>query len=120
MIEESIKTLLTSNKEQEDSEDSPREVIRMEPQFYKRKKDLKNIESNETMSSIVSFTSEVPAHIKISMEGFIESYPNWDQYRFIQAAVARFLIQHGIESRSITRIYIDNVFPKKLSRGEVL
>ncbi len=92
----------------------------MKPQFCKREKDLPPLGSNINMSSIVSFISEVPDPIKTSMEGFIESHPNWDQYRFIQAAVARFLIQHGIESRLITRIYIDNVFPKKLSEGEVL
>ncbi len=71
------------------------------------------------MNSLVSFISDIPAPIKISMEGFIESHPNWDQYRFIQAAVARFLIQHGVESRSITKIYIDNIFPKKLSKEEM-
>ena len=92
----------------------------MESQFPKRKKNLASLESNITMNSIVSFISEVPEPIKMSMEGFIENHPNWDQYRFIQAAVARFLIQHGIESRSITRIYIDNVFPKKLSKEEVI
>ena len=120
MTEESIKTLLTSNKEQVDSKGSSRKVIKIKPQIYKREKEVQPLESNLTMCSIVSFISEVPEPIKMSMEGFIESHPNWDQYRFIQAAVAKFLIQHGIESRSITRIYIENVFPKKLSKGDML
>ena len=92
----------------------------MKPNFCKRKKEVNPIESNVSMSPIVSFISEVPAPIKMSMEGFIESHPNWDHYRFIQAAVARFLSQHGIESRSITRIYIENIFPQKVSEGEIL
>ena len=116
----SIKTLLTSNKEQVDSEDSSWEAIKMKPQFFKNETDLNPLESYVNMSSIVSFISEVPTPIKMSMEVFIQSYPNWDQYRFIQAAVAKFLIQHGIESRSITRIYIENVFPQKLSKREML
>ena len=92
----------------------------MEPQIYKKGGGLQPHKSNESLSSIISFIAEVPKPIKISMEAFIKSHPNWDQYRFIQAAVARFLIQHGVESRSITKIYIDNVFPKKLSKEEVI
>ena len=91
----------------------------MDIPFPKKGVNLASLKSNMTMSSIVSFISEVPDPIKMSMEGFIENHPNWDQYRFIQAAVAKFLIQHGIESRSVTRIYIDNVFPHKLSKGEM-
>ena len=92
----------------------------MELPIYKKGGKLQPQKSNESLSSIISFIAEVPTPIKISMEGFIKSHPNWDQYRFVQAAVAKFLIQHGIESRSITRIYIDNVFPKKLSKEEVI
>ncbi len=103
-----------------DSEDILGEVIKMESQFCKSDKDPPAFKSNVNVSPIVSFISEIPAPIKMSMEGFIENHPNWDQYRFIQAAVARFLIQQGIESRSITRIYIENIFPKKLSKGELL
>ncbi|WP_269623490.1 DUF2811 domain-containing protein [Prochlorococcus marinus] len=72
------------------------------------------------MSSVVSFISDVPAPIKASMEAFIKSHPNWDQHRFIQAAIAKFLIQNGINSSSITRLYIENVFPQKLSKREML
>ena len=120
MIWESIKTLLTSNKEQADSEDSSRKVIKMEPLNCKRVNNLQHRKSNENLGSIISFIAEVPTPIKISMEGFIKSHPNWDQYRFVQAAVARFLIQQGIESSLITRLYVENVFPQKLSKREML
>ena len=92
----------------------------MEPQICKRRQELQPLKSNENLGSIISFIAEVPKPIKISMEAFIKRHPNWDQYRFVQAAVAKFLIQHGIESRSITRIYIDNVFPKKFSKEQIL
>ena len=122
MIAESIKTLLTSHKEPVDSEDSSRKVIKMKSETCKNKKGLapSPSDSHVKKSSVVSFISDIPAPLKASMEAFIESHPNWDQYRFIQAAVAKFLIQHGTESRSLTRIYVGNIFPKKLSKGEML
>ena len=92
----------------------------MRPHPCKKNKGLIPLERNMKKSSIVSFISDVPTPLKASMEAFIESHPNWDQYRFVQAAVARFLIQQGIESSLITRLYIENVFPQKLSKREML
>ena len=47
------------------------------------------------------------------MTRFIESHPNWDQYRLVQAALAGFLVQNGIESREITRVYVGNMFRRE-------
>ncbi len=63
--------------------------------------------------SVVSFHSELPAALQRSMAGFIERYPNWDQYRLIQAALAGFLVQNGVESREITRLYVGNMFSRE-------
>ncbi len=63
--------------------------------------------------SLVSFLAQVPEPIKEAMATFIESHPNWDQYRLIQAALSGFLVQNGIDSRSINRIYFQNMFSKK-------
>ncbi len=60
--------------------------------------------------NIVSFCAELPLPLQTSMMNFIESHPNWDQYRLVQAAIAGFLVQNGIESRDITRLYINNMF----------
>ncbi len=59
---------------------------------------------------VVSFHAELPASLQAAMAGFIERYPNWDQYRLIQAALAGFLVQNGVDSRPITRLYIGNMF----------
>ncbi len=59
---------------------------------------------------LVSFQAELPLALQVAMTSFIERYPNWDQYRLMQAAIAGFLVQNGIESRSITRLYIGNMF----------
>ena len=62
------------------------------------------------LDGIVSFQAELPAPLQSAMATFIERYPNWDQYRLIQAALAGFLVQNGVQSRSITRLYVGNMF----------
>ena len=63
--------------------------------------------------SLISFLAEVPPSIKEAMEAFIDDHPNWDQYRLIQAALSGFLIQNGVDSRSINRLYCQNMFSKR-------
>ena len=68
--------------------------------------------------STVSFHSELPQPLQQAMVAFIERCPNWDQYRLVQAALAGFLIQHGVESRDITRLYVGNMFRREsLTQG---
>ena len=82
---------------------------------------MKNIDLNEdersSLSSgaldsedIISFQTDIPKPIQQAMKVYIEKHPNWDQYRLLQAALAGFLIQNGISSRLITRLYIGNMF----------
>ena len=58
----------------------------------------------------ISFQSQVPLPLKKAMNTFIERYPNWDQYRLLHAALAGFLVQNGVRSREITRLYVGNMF----------
>ena len=82
---------------------------------------MKNIHFKEEKSSIlsseifesedtISFQTEIPKQIQQAMKVYIEKHPKWDQYRLLQAALAGFLIQNGISSRLITRLYIGNMF----------
>lgn len=82
---------------------------------------MKNIDFTEDKSLIqssdvlesedkISFQTEIPKQIQQAMNVYIEKHPNWDQYRLLQAALAGFLIQNGISSRLITRLYIGNMF----------
>ena len=64
------------------------------------------LESEET----ISFQTEIPKQIQQAMKVYIEKHPNWDQYRLLQAALSGFLIQNGISSRLITRLYVGNMF----------
>ena len=70
------------------------------------------IQSSEVLESedTISFQTEIPKQIQQAMNAYIEKHPNWDQYRLLQAALAGFLIQNGISSRLITRLYIGNMF----------
>ena len=63
--------------------------------------------------SVGSFQTEMPLPLQQAMTRFIESHPNWDQYRLVQAALAGFLVQNGIESREITRVYVGNMFRRE-------
>ena len=63
--------------------------------------------------AVVSFHAELPESLQLAMTSFIERYPNWDQYRLIQAALAGFLVQNGVESREITRLYVGNMFRRQ-------
>ncbi len=62
---------------------------------------------------LVSFQTEIPQSLQQAMVQFVERHPNWDQYRLLQAALAGFLVQNGIESRAITRVYVGNMFRRE-------
>ncbi len=72
-----------------------------------------NHEDDESHYQLISFLSDVPAPLQAAMTSFIEKHPNWDQYRLIQAAIAGFLVQNGVDSRQVTRLYLDNMFGHK-------
>ena len=67
-------------------------------------------QDNLDSEDIISFQTEIPKSIQQAMNVYLEKHPNWDQYRLLQAALAGFLIQNGISSRLITRLYIGNMF----------
>ena len=73
---------------------------------------IRSSQKNEVLDSedVISFQTEIPKSIQKAMKDYIEKHPNWDQYRLLQAALAGFLIQNGISSRLITRLYIGNMF----------
>ena len=115
-----IKTLLTVKKVEVDSKDSLKKAIKMKSQFYSQKAGLKVLESNDSNHSVISLVAEVPAPIKKAMDSFIESHPSWDQYRFVQAALASFLIKNGVKSRLIARLYIKNSFSISSTKEKML
>lgn len=73
--------------------------------------DLDQREANG--DGVVSFQAEMPQSLQEAMTDFIQCHPNWDQYRLVQAALAGFLVQNGIASREITRVYVGNMFRRE-------
>ncbi|MFN7900868.1 MAG: DUF2811 domain-containing protein [Synechococcaceae cyanobacterium] len=65
----------------------------------------------DPQGATISLCAQVPEPLLVAMRRFIEAHPNWDQYRLFKAALAGFLVQHGISDRSITRCYLANLFP---------
>ena len=68
----------------------------------------------ENNDEIISFKCDLHENLQKAMQEFIDQHPKWDQYRIIQAAIAGFLMQKGIDNRDLTRLYIVNMFPKKM------
>ncbi len=91
----------------------------MKNQVIKVTAEIKTSENDISHRSLVSFLSEVPVPLKEAMTTFIESHPNWDQYRLVEAALAGFLVHNGVKSRAVTRLYLDNMFSKKSAREEL-
>ena len=59
---------------------------------------------------IISFKCDLHGNLQQAMNKFVEDHPNWDQYRILQAAIAGFLMQKGLQNRDLTRLYIGKMF----------
>ena len=82
------------------------------------REEIQKIEIDTTVSlsindGLVSFIQEVPDYLKEAMSAFIDKYPNWDQYRLMEAAISGYLLDKGVESREINRLYFKSMFCKK-------
>ena len=91
----------------------------MDTKLLQEKEELTSLGLELSQASLVSFISDIPAPLQAAMTSFIEEHPNWNQYRLVQAALSGFLVQQGVDSRQITRLYLNNMFSKK-SSGQVL
>ncbi len=58
----------------------------------------------------VSVVNEFPQDLYDAMRSFVETHPQWDQYRLMQVALAGFLFQQGCGGRAVARHYLDGLF----------
>ncbi len=72
-----------------------------------------NSSTNTKEDVLVSFIQEIPDYLKVAMSTFIDKHPNWDQYRLMQAAISGYLLEKGVDSREINRLYFKSMFCKK-------
>tara|TARA_B100000700_G_C14685047_1_gene687150 strand:- start:181 stop:462 length:282 start_codon:yes stop_codon:yes gene_type:complete len=79
---------------------------------------IKKLEIEQTASisindELISFIQEIPEYLTEAMSDFMDKYPNWDQYRLIEAAIAGYLVEKGVASREINSLYFNRMFCKK-------
>ena len=58
----------------------------------------------------VSVENQLPQDLYEAMGRFIESHPQWDQYRLVQVAIAGFLFQQGSQERVVAQHYLKGLF----------
>tara|TARA_Y100001968_G_scaffold77862_1_gene69156 strand:+ start:18618 stop:18899 length:282 start_codon:yes stop_codon:yes gene_type:complete len=63
---------------------------------------------------VVSFIQEIPEYLKEAISDFMNKYPNWDQYRLIEAAISGYLLDKGVDSREINNLYFKSMLSKKV------
>ena len=69
-----------------------------------------NEKSINNKEDIISFKCDLHGNLQQAMYKFVEDHPNWDQYRILQAAIAGFLMQQGLQNRDLTRLYLGKMF----------
>ena len=71
-----------------------------------------NSQIDRNLFSSVSLEAEIPERLFRSMQDFIGSNPGWDQYSVLSSALANFLFQNGCVDRSVTEIYLNDLFSR--------
>jgi len=67
-------------------------------------------------SNVISLETELSEKLYLSMKDFVLNNPTWDQYQLINSALATFLVQNGCDDRSVSELYINQLFtPTKAS-----
>lgn len=67
-------------------------------------------------SNVVSVETELSEKLYLTMKDFVLNNPTWDQYQLINSALATFLVQNGCNDRSVSELYINQLFnPTKAS-----
>ena len=68
-------------------------------------------EENKFINDVsVSLEAEIPEELYKGMKDFIETNPQWDQYRLMSSALANFLFQNGSQDRAVTERYLNDLF----------
>tara|TARA_B100000700_G_C14852861_1_gene764811 strand:+ start:135 stop:392 length:258 start_codon:yes stop_codon:yes gene_type:complete len=62
------------------------------------------------LNQSVSLEAEIPEALYNGLKTFINSNPDWDQYKIMSSALANFLFQNGCEDRAVTERYLNDLF----------
>ena len=86
---------------------------------HKKTDQRKSLSINNQNESIVSFIEDIPIYLKDAMRNFLDEHPNWDQHRLMQAAISGYLLERGVTSRGMRRLYTQSMFCKESMRGNI-
>ncbi len=72
----------------------------------------------EAMNTSVSILTEIPEALHESLQGYLDTHPDWDQDRVLTAALSLFLLQNGTSDtsealqscRQAARLYLESLF----------
>jgi hypothetical protein len=64
------------------------------------------------MHATVSILTEIPEELHQTLQGYLETHPDWDQDRVFSAALSMFLMQNGNCDRRAARVYLDTLFSR--------
>ena len=70
----------------------------------------KGIKISKVTSNCIALETELSGTLYKSMKDFVLKNPTWDQYQLINSALASFLVQNGCNDRSVTELYINQLF----------
>ncbi|CDM92465.1 MAG: DUF2811 domain-containing protein [Limnospira sp. PMC 1291.21] len=70
------------------------------------------------MNTSVSILTEIPETLHESLQGYLETHPDWDHDRVFSAALSLFLLQNGKNNtpealdscRVAARVYLETLF----------
>lgn len=69
-----------------------------------------DVHAAEGAAARISLEAEVPEVLFDGMRAFLQSRPDWDQYRLITSALAGFLFQNGCGDRCVAQHYLNGLF----------
>jgi len=58
----------------------------------------------------VSLMIEIPEELHTSLQKYLNDHTLWNQDRAVQAALSLFLMQNGVNQRSLSTLYLDSLF----------
>ena len=67
---------------------------------------------HQILRTFVSLETELPEALYSEMKNFLLANPNWDQDRFMSAALANFLFQNDCEDRAVRERYLNDLFSR--------
>ena len=78
--------------------------------YQNQTNDIKYSDISNINPKGISLETELSGTLYKSMKDFVLKNPTWDQYQLINSALATFLVQNGCNDRSVTEIYINQLF----------